>query len=72
MIGTYCTHVKKFNRGQLVRRHCGGCVHNTAHPGDAELHCRFLEYRFIYPAHRKGEVIPDRKPTIRIPADLRG
>ncbi|MBA7552341.1 hypothetical protein ES705_44902 [subsurface metagenome] len=68
MIGTFCTQVQKFNRGQMFRRYCVGCVHNTAHLGDAELHCRFLEYRVT----RKGEIIPDRKPAIRIPADLRG
>lgn len=71
MICTFCTIVKKFNRGQMFRCHCVGCVHNTAHLGDAELHCRFLERRIIYPAHRKGEIIPDSKPTIQIPADLR-
>ncbi len=71
MIGTYCTLVKKFNKGHLFRRHCVGCVHNTAHLGATELRCRFLEYRVIYPANRKGEVIPDRKPFICIPADLR-
>ncbi len=71
MIGTYCTQVKKFERGRMVRCHCVGCAHNTAHLGDAEMHCRFLEYRVINPAHRKGEIIPGRKPTIRIPSDLR-
>lgn len=71
MLGTYCTQVKKFERGQLFRRHCVQCVHNTAHFGDAELRCRFLEYQVTYPTNRRGEVIPDRKPTIRIPPDLR-
>lgn len=70
MIGTYCTHVKKFNRGHLFRCHCVGCVHNTAHYDDTELRCRFLEYRIIYPANRRGEIIPDSKPTVQIPADL--
>jgi len=71
MIGTYCTLVNKFERGQMFRHHCVGCAHNTAHLGDAELRCRYLEYLVIYPANRKGEIIPDRKPTIQIPADLR-
>ena len=71
MLGTYCTLVKKFQRGQLFRHYCVGCVHNTAHFGDAEMHCHFLEYRVINPAHRKGEIIPGRKPTICIPPDLR-
>jgi len=72
MLSTYCTLVKKFNKGRLFRKHCVGCAHNTAHLGDAELRCRFLEYRIIYPAHRKDEIIPDRKPTVQIPPDLRG
>ncbi|MBA7632706.1 hypothetical protein ES703_40259 [subsurface metagenome] len=70
MLGTFCTQVMKFERGQLFRRYCVRCVHNTAHLGDAELHCRYLEYR---QQHKGGrEVIPDKKPTIRIPPDLRG
>lgn len=72
MPGTYCTQVNKFERGQLFRRHCVGCVHNTAHLGDAELRCRFLEYRAILPAPKTVKLIPDRRPTIRIPTDLRG
>ena len=72
MIGTYCTLVKKFERGHLFRRHCVGCVHNTAHLGDEELHCRYLEYQVTYPPDRKGEIIPGWKPTICIPPDLRG
>ena len=72
MIGTYCTQVAKFERGQMFRHHCVGCAHNTAHLGDVDLHCRYLEYRIVSPAHRRGEIIPDWKPTIRIPADLRG
>ncbi len=63
MIGTYCTQVKKFERGQLFRRYCTRCAHNTAHLGDVEMHCRYLEYR---------SVNPDKKPTIRIPPDMRG
>ena len=71
MVGVYCTKVQKFERDRLFRRHCIGCVHNTAHCGDAKLHCRFLEFKVIYP-NKKGDSIPARKPTIRIPADLRG
>ncbi len=67
MLGTYCTLVKKFNRGHLVRRHCVGCVHNTAHLGDKELHCRYLEYRHSSGAGR----LPDKKPSVLIPPDLR-
>jgi len=69
MIGTYCTLVKKFERGHLFRRHCVGCVHNTAHLDDEELHCRYLEYRII---PKKEEFISSKKPAIRIPPDLRG
>ncbi|MBA7683713.1 hypothetical protein ES703_92094 [subsurface metagenome] len=69
MVGTFCRQVGKYERGQMFRRYCVRCVHNTAHLGDAELHCRYLEYR---PSNRKGESIPDPKPTIRIPPDLRG
>ncbi|MBA7637565.1 hypothetical protein ES703_45211 [subsurface metagenome] len=71
MIGTFCTLVKKFERGQMFRHHCTGCSHNTAHLGDAELHCRYLEYRVTYQPKNRREKLPDRKPTIRIPADLR-
>jgi len=71
MLGIYCTLVKKLERGQLFRQYCVGCVHNTAHLGDEELRCRFLGYRAINPAHRKGEIIPGREPTICIPTDLR-
>ncbi len=63
MVGTYCTQVNKFDRGQMFRRYCVRCSENTAHLGDTELRCRFLEYR---------PVNPDNKPAIRIPADLRG
>lgn len=62
MIGTFCTQVGKFERGQMFRRYCVGCVHNTARLGDAELQCQYLEWR---------EVIPNKKPSIRIPPDLR-
>jgi len=72
MISTYCTLVKKFERGRLFRCHCVGCVHNTAHLDDEVLYCRYLEYRITYPSNRKGETIPDRKPTVRIPPDMRG
>lgn len=72
MVGTFCTHVNKFDRGQLFRRYCVRCIHNTAHQGDAELHCRYLEFRMTYPTDRKGEIIPNSKPSIRIPMDLRG
>ena len=71
MISTYCTLVKKFERGQLFRQYCTRCAHNTARLGDFELNCRYLEYRVIYPTNRRGETIPDRKPTVRIPPDLR-
>ena len=72
MLGTYCTLVKKFERGQLFRHHCVRCVHNVAHLGDTELHCRYLEYRVIYPPNRRGDIIPNSKSTIRVPPDLRG
>ena len=72
MIGTYCTIIKKLERGQMFRQYCVGCVHNTAHLGDEELHCRYLECQLIYPPDRKGEIIPDLQPPICIPADLRG
>lgn len=72
MLGTYCTQVKKFERGQMFRRHCVGCAHNTARQGDVEMGCRYLKYQIISPPNRKGEIIPDSKPTIRIPPDLRG
>lgn len=62
MIGTYCTYVGKFARGQFFRRYCVRCGHNKAHLGDTELRCRFLEYR---------PVNPDNKPAIRIPLDMR-
>jgi len=67
MIGTYCTQVKKFERGQMFRRHCVRCVHNTAHLGDEELFCRYLEYRITNPPNRKP-----KKPSVLIPPDLRG
>ena len=63
MIGIFCTYAGKFARGQMFRRYCVRCCHNKAHLGDTELRCRFLEYR---------PVNPDKQPTIRIPADLRG
>ena len=72
MIGTYCTKVKKFERGQMFRRYCITCVHNTAHLGDAQLCCRYLEYRITYPPDRKGEIIPNVSPCISIPLNLRG
>lgn len=71
MIGTYCTVVKKFERGQLFRRHCVGCVHNTAHLGDEELYCRYLEYRVTYQPKNRKEKLPDKKPSVWIPPDLR-
>lgn len=61
MVGTFCTQVNKFERGQMFRRYCVRCVHNSAKLGDAELQCRYLEWR----------VIPNKKPSIRIPPDLR-
>ena len=71
MIGTYCTYAGKFERGQLFRRYCVSCVHNTAHLGDAELQCRYLEYRITYQPQKGRAVIPNTKPSIRIPPDLR-
>jgi hypothetical protein len=71
MVGTYCTQVKKFERGQMFRRYCVRCVHNTAHFGDDKLYCQFLKYRGTHPPHRKVEIIPDSRPTIWIPLDLR-
>lgn len=68
MPGTYCTLVKKFDRGQLFRCCCVGCVHNTAHFGDGEMHCQYLEYR-----HASGEGrMPVSEPSVWIPPDLRG
>jgi len=67
MIGTYCTEVGKFERGQMFRRYCARCVHNTAALGDTELHCRYLEYRFSSGVGR----LPDKKPSIVVPRDLR-
>lgn len=72
MLGTYCTIVNKFERGQLFRQYCTRCSHNTAHLGDEELHCRYLEYRVTYQPKNRREVIPNKKPTIWIPEDLRG
>ncbi|MBA7661636.1 hypothetical protein ES703_69656 [subsurface metagenome] len=69
MPGTYCTMVKKFERGQMFRQCCFRCVHNTAHLGDDKLYCRYLEYRLT--PNLKGEIIPGTKPSIRIPVDLR-
>jgi len=71
MLGTFCPKVKKFERGQMFRHYCVGCVHNTAHLGDDNLHCRYLEYRVTYQPNRKGEIIPSTKPSIQIPPDLR-
>ncbi|MBA7615833.1 hypothetical protein ES703_23120 [subsurface metagenome] len=65
MIGTFCKQVGKFDRGQMFRRYCVRCGHNTAHLGDKELRCQYLEYR------KNGEVIPNKQPTIRIPPDMR-
>jgi len=65
MVGTYCTLAKKFERGQMFRRYCVRCVHNTAHLGDTDLHCRYLEYRL------SSSRLPDSKPSISIPRDLR-
>ncbi len=64
MIGTYCTEVKKFERGQMFRHYCVGCVHNTANLGDTEISCRYLEYRHS----GRG---PNSKPSISIPLDMR-
>lgn len=64
-MATFCTLVGKFDRGQMFRRYCVRCVHNTAHLGDAELHCPFLE-------HRSPPKPNDKKPTIAIPPDMRG
>ena len=74
MLGTYCSYVEKFERGQMFRRYCVRCVHNTAHLGDEELHCQYLEYRATYQPIGRRELIPDTflKPSIRIPKDLRG
>ena len=63
MVGTFCKYVGRFDRGQLFRRYCVRCSHNTAHLGDKELRCPFLEYR---PLNN------DKKPAIRIPAGMRG
>ena len=71
MVGTFCKYVGRFDRGQLFRRYCVRCVYNTAHLGDAELRCPYLEYRIIYPANRRGKIIPGREPAICIPTDLR-
>ena len=71
MIGTYCRQTGKFERGQMFRRYCIGCVHNTTHLGDEKLYCRYLEYRITYHPKKGGEVIPNTKPSIRIPPDLR-
>ncbi len=71
MIGTYCTYVGKFDRGQLFRRYCVRCVYNMAHHGDKELQCRYLQNRKTSPPDRKGEIIPGSKPSITIPLDLR-
>ncbi len=71
MLGTFCNQVKKFERGQMFRHHCIGCVHNTAHLGDTKLYCRYLEYRVTYQPKRRREVVPTTKPYIWIPPDLR-
>lgn len=71
MLGKYCRYVGKFERGQMFRRYCVGCVHNTANLGDTELHCQYLQYRIIYPPDRKGETIPGSRPVILIPPDLK-
>ena len=71
MLGTYCTKVGKFERGQMFRRYCVRCVQNTAHLGDDELHCRYLEHRITSPPDRKGEIILGSKPSIRIPLSMR-
>lgn len=67
MIGIYCTQAGKFARGQMFRRYCVRCIHNTAHLGDTELHCRYLEYR-----HCGAGRMLDSKPSISIPPDMRG
>ena len=61
-MGTFCRYVEKFDRGRPFRRYCVRCPNNTAHLGDKELHCSFLEYR---PTDN------DKKPAIRIPAGMR-
>ena len=66
MMGTYCTYVGKFARGQFFRRYCVRCGHNKAHLGDTELRCHYLEYR------KNGEVIPNKEATVKIPPDMRG
>jgi len=71
VLGTYCTFAGKFERGWMFRHYCGRCIHNTAHLGDHELHCPYLEQRITSPPGRKGEIIPSSKPSIRIPLDLR-
>lgn len=71
-MGTFCTFVGKFDRGQMFRRYCVRCVHNTAHLGDAELHCQFLEHRGNPKPKGGGEIIPDKEPSVSIPPDLRG
>ena len=71
ILGTYCTYAGKFERGLMFRRYCVRCVHNTAHLGDDELHCPYLEHRITSPPDRKGEIIPGSKPSIRIPLDMR-
>ena len=72
MLGTYCTLVKKFERGQMFRQYCVRCVHNTAHLGDEELYCRYLEYLITYQPKGKRQVIPSKRPSVWIPPDLRG
>ena len=71
MLGTYCTQVKKFERRQMFRKHCIHCVHNTAHLGDEQLRCRYLERRMTYQPKHGKEVIPNKEPAIWIPPDLR-
>ncbi len=68
MLGTYCTRVKRFEMGQFFRCHCVQCVHNTAHLGDDRLYCRYLEYRL---SGAGSFSLPDSRPSIQIPPDLR-
>jgi len=72
MLGTYCTLVRKFERGQMFSKYCVHCVYNTAHLGDDRLYCGYLEYRITYQPKGKKEAIPGTKPSVWIPPDLRG
>lgn len=72
MLGIYCNLVGKFERGQMFRKYCIHCVHNTAHLGDEQLLCRYLEYRVTYQPKHKKEAIPSKEPAIWIPPDMRG